>query len=94
VSEPRVLDALRRRLSSALSAGVLEPGAGVDKVGGVAAGEPGVFVSVGAVVSVDEALVSTGTVEVELTKGSDCSMYVPFGCSAYCPTSRSPLVVS
>jgi hypothetical protein len=37
---------------------------------------------------------NVGAVDVELTNGGAFSMYEPFGCVAYSPTSRSPLGVS
>lgn len=36
----------------------------------------------------------TAGVEVELTNGGRFSIYEPFGCIAYWPSSRSPLEVS
>ena len=37
---------------------------------------------------------STAWVEVELTNGNGWVIYDPLDCTAYCPSSRSPLSVS
>jgi len=85
VSDAVVLDVLTCGLSSE-AAPVLE----ADAVGG---DEVATFASleIGVLVSVEEVEVE---VEVELTKGDAFSIYEPFACRAYWPTSRSPLGVS